>query len=340
MRSTRRRLVAAALVTAWGAAACGKPAKHHKDKKKHRDHDAGEQPVHAHDEGKLGVDPWAKEPTKDCERLPFAASIPIAEASAAALLPGRSGPQLLVIGDSGTSGAYVEVGADDGHLIASGNLPLGDGAGDDLEGLAYDGVRVWGLTSGGWMRAWVRDGDQFRLDLGPYPAEPKGPCKHDGVNCGHDFEGLCLRPGNVVDSAGCVGYAAARAAGSLFCLHLEGGKLVLAVADGYQSAHPGPKVSKGRALADCAIGADGAVWTGDNLLGGAMVRRLAAPTWQGTLGDGFPEAMALAPGGVIYRFSDTGTAPSLAARYHCPAAEVAAGGGVIVDPPIAIDRDP
>lgn len=333
---------AGALALACGVAAslaaCGK---HHK--KKHGEgHKDGDKEVHAHDLGKLPVDPWAKPPTADCEKLPFAASIPLAEASGAVLLPGPApsdGPELLVVGDSGTNGAYVEVAADDGHLLRSGNLPLGEGAGDDLEGLALDGTRVWGLTSGGWMRAWEREGTAWKLVEGPYTIEKHGPCKHDGVNCGHDFEGVCLRPDGQPDDDGCIGYAAARAEGHLYCLARDGARIVALVREGFQSPHAGPKITRRRFLADCAIGADGVVWTGDNLLGSAMVRRLAAPEWKGALGDGFPEAMALAPGGIIYRFSDTATPPGLAGKWHCPAAEIAPGAPVSTTPPLATARE-
>jgi hypothetical protein len=342
-----------ALASTFALAGCGGKHKKHdkrdgdadgaKGKGKGKGGDKGKdgkdgKEVHAHDLGLLPVDPWAKAPTSDCQRLPFAESIPVAEASGAVMLQGPEGAELLVIGDSGTSGAYVEIAADDGRVLRSGALPLGDGAGDDLEGITTDGALIWGLTSGGWMRAWQRDGTGFRLAIAPYPLEKHGPCKHDGVNCGHDFEGLCLRPDGKADDAGCIGYAAARAEGTLYCLTREDDRVVLALTEGYQSARPGPKVTKRRFLADCAIGADGAVWTGDNLLGSAMVRRLGEPVWKGALGDGFPEALTLAPGGIVYRFSDTGSAPSLARRYHCPAADVAAGAATITAPPIAAAR--
>jgi hypothetical protein len=307
---------------------------------KHRGHrDAGAK-LHAHDLGKLPVDPWAEAPTSDCAKLPFATSIPLAEASGAALVRGPDGPALLVVGDSGTGGAYVELAADDGRVLRTGNLPLGDGAGDDLEGLATtDGARVWGLTSGGFLRAWERDGAGWKLVAGPYPLERHGPCKRDGVNCGHDFEGVCLRPDGRADDAGCIGYAAARADGALYCLVRADEHVALAIPEGHQAAPAGPKVTSHRALADCAIAADGVVWTGDNLLGSGVVRRLAEPRWKGALGDGFPEALALGPGGVVYRFSDTGAAPSLASKYRCPAAVVATGAPVSSAPPIATARD-
>lgn len=336
----RRRwgVVAASVGLALAAVGCGK----HKKK-------------HHHDRGRIdaaAADPWAAPgaaappATADCERLPFATSIPVGEASGAAWLHGAdgAGDVVIVIGDSGHGGAYVEIDATTGALLRRGNLPLGEGAGDDVEGLATDGQRLWGLTSAGWLRAWERDGDHFRLVLGPYSVERRGPCKFDEVNCGHDFEGLCLRPAGTVDGQGCVGFAASRAESALFCLTAVaappegagpgvGPWLTLAVREGKSKPHPGPELTRKRALADCAIAGDGAVWTGDNLLGGAMVRRLDAPSWQGALGVGFPEAMALAPDGVVYRFSDAGGSPSLAARYRCPAAKAGPATGALTGAP-------
>ncbi len=340
MIGRRRRWGVAAVSVALGlavaAAGCGK----HKKKKHH--HDLGKIDASA------AEDPWvapgtaAPPSTADCERLPFATSIPVPEASGAAWLHGGdgAGDVVIVIGDSGHGGAYVEIDATTGALLRRGNLPLGEGAGDDVEGLATDGQRLWGLTSAGWLRAWEREGDHFRLVLGPYSVERRGPCKFDDVNCGHDFEGLCLRPAGTVDGQGCVGFAASRAESALFCLTAAtvppegagpgvGPWLTLAVREGKSKPHPGPELTGKRALADCAIAGDGAVWTGDNLLGGAMVRRLDAPSWQGALGVGFPEAMALAPDGVVYRFSDAGGSPSLAARYRCPAAKAGPATGAL-----------
>lgn len=275
---------------------------------KHKDHGKGK-------DREAAVDPWAAAPAaRSCERLPYPATVPVPEASGAVWLAGAGAGTVLVVGDSGRGGTYVELGGEDGALVGKGTLPLGDGAGDDLEGLATDGARLWALTSAGWLRAWVRDGKGFRLVAGPYPIEAGTGCGPSSVNCGRDYEGLCLRPAGKPGADGCAGYAAARADGRLYCLEAGAdGRLRLAAPDG----HPGPPVTRKHALADCVVASDGAVWTGDNLVGGAIVRRVAPP-WSEPLGDGFPEAMALAPGGVLYRFSDTGEEPSLAARFRCP----------------------
>src|SRR5205807_1136727 len=95
-----------------------------------------------------------------CEPLPFAASIPLAEASGAALLPAG----LLVVADSGNHGAYVIVDPDTGDVREQGRLPLPDGVSDDLEGISSpDATIVYGLVSDGTLLRWRRDGAAFAL---------------------------------------------------------------------------------------------------------------------------------------------------------------------------------
>lgn len=241
-----------------------------------------------------------------CERLPFAETLPIAEASGAVLL----GDQLLVISDSGNDGAYVIVDAETGEVEAQGEIPLGKGASDDVEGLAVapDGV-LWGVTSSGWMRAWTRDGEGFALVDGYALAEPLS-CDAESVNCGANLEGLCLAP---VDGDGCDGYVAAKDDGHLYCLVRDGARYV---ADAARSI----EVTSPEALADCAFAPDGTVWTGDNLFGGDTVRRVdpaGAVTEVGALGVGFPEVITVGAGGVVYRLSDTSGSPSMASRWKC-----------------------
>lgn len=83
----------------------------------------------------------------------------------------------------------------------------------------------------------------------------------------------------------------------------------------------------GRA-ADCAFSPEATLVVGDNLFGLAKVFRVdgwaepakAKVTEIGMFGPGFPETIA-AKGDVIYRLSDTGGAPSLMAKFRCPAIE-------------------
>jgi hypothetical protein len=267
-----------------------------------------------------------------CAPLPFASESPIPEASAAAFLVVDGALALVVIGDSGNHGAYELLDPDDGHVREHGALPLGDTT-DDLEGLAVRGDRVYGLTSPGWIYAWTRQDHGFALVEGPYPLgpvdatlplkggmgdkPPKGDgmvCGAHGVNCGRNYEGLCLaaRP-----RGGLVGFAAAKADGHLYGLREVDGKLVVDRAAAIAIARPG-------VVADCAFADDDTLWVGSNLFDLGNVYRVDG--WEApataqvvrleALGLGFPEGLAVR-GDVFYRFSDAGGAPSLMAKFRC-----------------------
>ncbi|MBZ0234825.1 MAG: hypothetical protein K8M05_21030, partial [Deltaproteobacteria bacterium] len=246
-----------------------------------------------------------------CERIPFATSLPIAEASGAVWLPDGS---IVVVSDSGNDAAFVTIDAKDGRILASGKLPLG-GGGDDLEGLtAADGL-IWAITSSGWMRAWKPrgSGKGYELEVAAYRIDPEDECAADTVNCGNNYEGLCLEPRASAALGGCAGFAAAKTSGELVCLVAdENGRYVAAPERRIRVSFPGT-------LAACDLAEDGTVWTGENLFGRSAVRRVVdgAVVESAFLGEGFPEAMARAPDGTIYRFSDTGGAPSRVAAYRC-----------------------
>ena len=253
----------------------------------------------------------------ECGPITYPDQLPVPEASGAAWLPDRA--RLLVVSDSGNDGAYVEVDAA-GEVQARGRLPLGT-SGDDVEGLALDGDRIWGLTSSGQLLAWQRSADGYTLvDGGPLDAT----CGPTTVNCGANYEGLCLSPTPLAD--GCDGYAAAKATGALVCLHRDGRGWKLAADRAY------PVTGKGK-LADCAIAADGTVWTGDNGFGLSAVRQWAIGADGATLigkaalGIGFPEVLAFGPEHTVYRFSDLGGAPSLSLAFRCPHGLPKAGPG-------------
>jgi len=285
-----------------------------------------------------------------CQQLPFAESTPVPEASGAAWLTVDGKPALLVIGDSGTHGAYGLIDPDTGATLETGNLPMSTEAGDDLEGLAARGDKIYGLISSGWVRTWRRQGKGFVLVDKPYPlgqvdgrgtppagSAPEGGrgsidlsdrktkkhaptgdgmvCGADVVNCGRNYEGLCLAPATV--TTGCIGFAAAKADGHLYCLTDEAGKLVV-------HHDRAIEVTREGALADCAFSEDGTLWAGSNMFDLGRVYRVAH--WDdpaqaqvepvGSLGVGFPETLAVR-GDVVYRMSDMGGAPSLMARYRC-----------------------
>jgi hypothetical protein len=266
-----------------------------------------------------------------CELLAFAGSTPVPEASGAAWLVIDGKPALVIVGDSGNHGAYGVIDPETGATIETGSLPLSTEAGDDLEGISARGDKLYGLTSAGWVRVWQRKAKGFELIERPYPLgpvdlpgkkhkarAPKGDgmvCKPHGVNCGRNYEGLCLAP--APRAGACIGFAAAKADGHLYCLTDEAGKLVVHHDRAIAITRPG-------ALADCAFGDDDTLWAGSNLFdlgnayrvthwddpANAQVERVAA------LAIGFPELIA-ARGDVVYRMSDMGGSPSLMARYRC-----------------------
>ena len=281
--------------------------------------------------GDSGSAEASTDPRPSCEPLAFAESTPVPEASGAAWLVIDGKPALVVVGDSGNHGAYGVVDPETGATIETGTLPLSTEAGDDIEGVSARGDKVYGLTSAGWMRVWQRKGKGFELIEKPYPLGPVDlpdtknkhhPPKGDGmvcnahvVNCGRDYEGLCIAP--APREGACVGFAASKADGHLYCLTDEAGKLVVHHDRAIAITRPG-------ALADCAFGDDDTLWAGSNLFDLGNVYRVSG--WEdpanarveriGSLGVGFPELIAVR-GDVVYRMSDLGGSPSLMARYRC-----------------------
>jgi len=267
-----------------------------------------------------------------CTALPFAESSPVPEASGAAWLTIDGRLTLVVVSDSGNAGAYALIDPETGVTREQGTLPLGE-ASDDIEGFAARGDKVYGLTSSGWIRTWRRTGAGFALADAAYPLGPidlpdtgdgNHPPKGEGmvcgahkVNCGRNYEGLCLvQP--AFGSGDCVGFAASKADGHLYCLTEQDGKLV---------AHHDRSIAitKPGSLADCAFALDrGTLWAASNLFDLAQVYRVTgwndpatatvAPFAQ--LGVGFPETIA-ARADVIYRMSDTGGSPSLMTKHRC-----------------------
>jgi len=266
-----------------------------------------------------------------CTPLAFADSTPLPEASGAAWLTIDGALALVAISDSGNDGAYAIIDPESGATREQGQLPLG-GGGDDLEGLAARAGKLYAISSPGWIRVYRRSGAGFALADGPYPLGPvdlddqgggNQPPKDTGmvcasrrVNCGRNYEGLCLAPGPV--SGPCVGFAAAKADGHLYCVVERDGKLQVDRAASIEVARPG-------ALSDCAFSEDGRLYAGTNLFDAGNVYRITG--WEdparaqvariAPLLIGFPEALAVR-GDVIYRMSDAGGAPSFMKKFRCP----------------------
>jgi hypothetical protein len=267
-----------------------------------------------------------------CQPLPFADSAPVPEASGAAWMTLDGKPALFVISDSGNGGAYAIVDAETGASLETGVLPLGT-AGEDLEGISTRGEHFYAVTSSGWILGYKRKPGGFDLDEGPYALGPldlpdqggmgdKPPpgtgmvCGAKATNCGRNYEGLCL-----VDAAHakgpCIGFAASKADGHLYCVVDQAGKLAV-------KYEPRIAITKPGALADCAFDEAGTLYVGSNLFDMSQVSRVdgwdnpatAKVTKIAPLGIGFPETLA-ARGDVIYRMSDTGGSPSLMNKFRC-----------------------
>ena len=258
--------------------------------------------------------------TATCEPLPFADTIAVAEASGTARMKIDGKPAIVVAADSGNEGEYVIIDPDSGAVRESGSLPLGK-LGDDIEGLATRDGKLVGITSSGWIRVWERVRGGFSLVEGPYAVGPDGgadplSCKLHKVNCAKDYEGLCLRSGPVPDGE-CVGLAASKTDGALYCVTVADGKYIV-------ERRTIPITDKGK-LSGCDIADDGAAWAGTNMFGFAKVYRITGWTKPesavvkevAAIGDGFPESIAVGPGNIVYRFSDLGGSPSAVAKFRC-----------------------
>ena len=258
--------------------------------------------------------------TEACTKEAFADTISVPEASGSQLMTIDGAPAIVVVGDSGNHGAYEIIDPATGAERESGKLPLGKSKSDDIEGLAGRDGKLYGLTSSGFVLVWERVTGGWTLVDGPYAVADLSTglaCKEKQVNCGKNYEGVCLRSGAVPDGE-CVGLAASKSDGALYCLTLANGRLA--------AVDRKIAVCGREALTGCDIAPDGSVWAGTNLFGGSEIYRVtgwttpesATVTAIGPFGVGFSESIAVGPGDIIYRFSDLATAPSAVAKFHCP----------------------
>lgn len=230
--------------------------------------------------------------------------VPLPEASGVAFLD-EAGRRLLVVADSGHEGRALLLDLD-ALTMSERVLPLGEGAGDDVEGLsrAPDG-RIFGLASNGILRAWEEGEDgAFALVHGPIAvsADPAWGCDPFGVNCGANYEGICLDPRGPDAATGCAGWAVSKATGELVCLVVEGA--------GYRvEPTVRVRVSEADRLSGCAfepapphrvivagnLYAYSAIWVVDGA---------GAPVELVERGAANQEAIAALPGGAIISFGD------------------------------------
>jgi hypothetical protein len=271
-----------------------------------------------------GPDATAKPPFACQADGAFPSLLGVPEASSAAeveLTPGVR--ELLVVSDSGRNGQALLRGLVGGAERTI-TLPLDTAtASDDLEGVAWHGGKLYTLTSSGAVRRFApggdggltRDQDAYRLG-----ADPIACPDLTAVNCGRNYEGLCLRPAGVVHP--CAGYAASKAEGLLYCLGIDGtGKLFANTSV--------PPLSLGLPadqLSDCAFGAEGGAAAGvlvvtTNVYGGSKAYRVDESS--GALKSlpikSLPnvEAAAIDRDGSLYVFDDNSSSQSFAARVTC-----------------------
>src|SRR6185503_15590123 len=133
------------------------------------------------------------EETEGCTPREFASSVDVREASGAVWVPASFGLEahIVVVGDSGTKGAFAVIDAEKGELLGKVNLPLGEGVSDDIEGLARAGDLYHALASNGWVRTYRRTGaTAFELIGEPYEIGAELVCAQPTrSNCKLDFEG-------------------------------------------------------------------------------------------------------------------------------------------------------
>ncbi len=253
----------------------------------------------------------------------FPAILLTPEASSAAEVELTSGVrELIVVSDSGNGGKALLIGIP-GGATRSLTLPLDDKASDDLEGSAWRDQHLYTLTSSGAVRRFSPDGkgglarDQDVYAIGPAPYACSDLM---GINCGKNYEGLCLRASSI--SAKCAGYAASKAEGKLYCVTVDGaGKLAVDT-----SASPIDLGIPADQLSDCAFGAPGGpaehvLIVGVNVGGGSKTYRVDEATGKLTVLNIASllneEAAAIDKDGSLYAFDDNNYGVSGAAKATC-----------------------
>jgi len=244
------------------------------------------------------------------------------EASAAVELELRPGERsILALADSGNHGEAMIWPIQGGPTRAV-RLELDPLASDDIEGAAWAGGHLYTLTSSGAVRRYTPspNGDLVR-DRSAYALGPPPQACDDlrAVNCGRNYEGLCLRPATT--TARCAGYAASKAKGTLYCVVYRGDALAIDTIK--------PPITLGvppNALSDCAFGAAGGpaedvLLVTTNIYGGSTTYVVDEATSALAVVDvaGLPnnEAVAVDRDGALYQFMDGDMRVSPTYRASC-----------------------
>ena len=238
--------------------------------------------------------------------------------------------EILVVSDSGRNGAAMAWSKAGGTRPLV--LPLDGAASDDLEGIAWQadpsGARLYTLTSSGAVRVFVpdgkgglrRSGESYRI------APPPLSCDDlHGINCGKNWEGLCLR--SPAAHARCAGYAASKTETSLYCVDRDAaGRLSI------DPRRPPVALSLDRwmrregVLSDCAFGApagpaEDVLIVTTNVYGGSQTYLVDEATGRATSLDlqatASNEAVAIDRDGAFYAFLDDNGETSAATRFEC-----------------------
>ncbi|HEX7665725.1 MAG TPA: hypothetical protein VF407_14465 [Polyangiaceae bacterium] len=256
----------------------------------------------------------------------FPSPLKIPEASGAAeveLSPGVR--EILVVSDSGDHGAAIAWKIPDGPVRAL-TLPLDENAAnDDLEGIAWQGGHLFTLTSSGAVRRFSPDGKGgLARDGAAYPlGDPPAACKDlQKVNCGRNYEGLCLRETNAQGvKPRCAGYAASKKEGALYCVVEQDNKLAIDTV-----RKPIVLAIDKDALSDCAFGtfggpAQNTLVVTTNVHGGSASYVVDEATGAlSTLDVGSTpsnEAITIDRDGTMYQFMDDNGDESLALKTTC-----------------------
>jgi hypothetical protein len=249
----------------------------------------------------------------------------VPEASGAAEVELRRGTkEILVISDSGRHGAAMAWGASGGTRAL--RLSVDDAASDDFEGMAWVAPgRLYTLTSSGAVRAYVPDGSGgLRADGPTYAigAPPLSCADLHAINCGKNYEGLCLR----APAAGrCAGYAASKRETALYCLDRDASGR-LSIDSGKPPLHLDLARIREGVLSDCAFGAEGGpaqnvLLVTTNVFGGSGTYVVDEATGRATPLDVVTtpsnEAIAVDHEGAFYAFMDDNGEKSIALRFAC-----------------------
>lgn len=296
----------------------------HRDTKRSSNPAASSQAATAPSAAQPGSGGEAVAPVSCAPDPAFASSWPVSEASAAAEVeidPGGT-RELAVVSDSDNDGEMLLISLSAPREPRHLKLALDDDVSDDVEGMAWRERALYTLTSSGAVQRFVPDkkGGLTR-DGAPYPiAAPPLSCPRlADVNCGKNYEGLCLRGASI--AARCAGYAASKTDNALYCVVIEGNKLRI------DTVKPPLKLAlPARALSDCAFGTEGGpaartLVVTTNIHGGSksyvVDETTGAVTRIDVPGHVTNEAIAVDRSGALYQFQDDGHSPSAGARAIC-----------------------